>query len=401
MKCKRNSQRQRGSVLVTTLFMIVVTSILLVGVGIFVSSHHTRVQSDSSYARALDLAEAGLNYQMRKISLGTDYSNSTVNLGGGTFTAQCLVRGTNTPWTPAHGYTLEVLSTATVNGVPRAVRASLKGYPFEGRYAIYTMDSVSVWNGSSISIVGDIGSNGKYDFSGHPGVSGNVYFNGPNAGWHNNVDPGGYSVVRNGRPAEYKTVDQIALEMFPNSGPTAPGGMEYLALNNSNANAVPPIVNNSITDSVTLKGPGNYYLTNINLSGNKKITLDNSAGPINIWVGPSGGSGTCRFRGGTAAIPISSDPTKQCSIYVATQTGIDLAGNERIDALIYAYNRTPQGNAYGYVRNSGNPIVNGQILANEVDINGNITVNYIRDIVKPGGASYFGFDNSWVEVNPR
>src|SRR5207249_1647505 len=104
-----------------------------------------------------------------------------------------------------------------------------------------------------------------------------------------------------------------------------------IAGHNDNAKAVPPIVGNSITDNITLVGPGNYYVTNIDLKGGEKISLNNTAGPVNLWIGPSGGMGTCRFRGGTAAVSASTNPANACTIYVATRTGIDMAGNEDID----------------------------------------------------------------------
>ena len=71
------------------------------------------------------------------------------------------------------------------------------------------------------------------------------------------------------------------------------------------------------------------------------------------------------------------------NIYVATQSGINMAGNETVDAVVYAYNKDIAGVEYGYVQNSGNPTINGQILSNQVNINGNITVNYVQGVNKP------------------
>lgn len=395
--------RQKGVAIIGVLIFILITTILLAGVGTYAVSHQTRADVDMRYAAALDLAEAGVNFELRRISQDTALADNCPgtarNLGEGTFTVYCANRDGSTPWTPPDY--LDIISTGTIDGVSRTVRASVKGYMADGNYAIYTMEGTSFWNGSAISIVGDIGTNGYFDFSGHPGISGSVYFNGPNAGWADGDDPGGYNVIRRPGRRDYPTVAEKALEMFPNSGSTAPGGLAYLATNNDNARAIPPIVNNSITNSVTLVGPGNYYVTNINLTGNKKITFDNTLGPINLWIGPPNGTGTARFRGGTAAISATSDPSKACQIFVATQSGIDLAGNERIDATIHAYNVDGNGNAYGYVLNSGNPTIYGQIIANRADINGNLTVNYVPGTIVPQNYSYYGFDDLWVEMNGR
>jgi len=388
--------------MIHTLFFMLIISTLLIGIGSFAVSHQTRAKVDSDYAAALDLAEAGVNYEFRKITYDPAQADqspgNTYTFGGGNFRVYCVNRDGSSPWVEPNE--LYVYATGTVNGVSRTVKVSAKGYSAPGNYAIYTMESVSIWNGSSMMINGDVGSNGQFDFSGHPGISGNVYFNGPNAGWYNNNDPGGYNVVREPRPLKWETVDEIALKLYPAST-YPPGGLAYIATHNSNASAIPPIVGNSITSTTTLVGPGDYYVTYVNLRGSNKIYFNNNNGPVRLWVGPSGGTGTCQFRGGTGTISAQQDPDRTNYIYVATRSGINIAGNERLDAVIYAYNKDNEGHSFGYVVNSGNPVINGQILANEADINGNLTINYIRDFIKPTSFGYYGFDNSWVEVNGR
>src|SRR5262249_6628200 len=145
------------------------------------------------------------------------------------------------------------------------------------------------------------------------------------------------------------------------------------------------IIGNTISGnkSVTLTA-GNYYLTSVNLTGSAEIILDNRAGPINIWVGPRGGTGQCNFRGNSAAAASSSDPANECHLYCATSTGVNLAGNQTMDINIYAYDTDPTTGAdIGYVQNSGNPTINGSIMSKKVDMNGNITVNYVASGVNP------------------
>jgi len=390
--------RRRGAAIVTTLFVLLIISILLIGVGANVTSHNQRAVMDASHAAAIDVAEAGVNYEFRKISADEASADQqaapyTGSIGPGSFRVYCTSRDGGA-WTPPAD--LYVYSTGTVNGVSRTVRVAAKGYPPEGDFAIYSMNGTSVFNGSAILIDGDVGTNGYFDFNGHPGVNGDVYFCGPAAGWSGG-DPGGYVVQYTPKAVEWETVEEAALRLFP-PGTYPPGGLAYLALVNDNLKS--GIIGNRITDSVTLIGPGNYYVTEIDLTGSKKITFNNLLGPINLWVGPEGGSGTCRFRGGTAALSLDKGGAP-IHIYVATTTGIDLAGNEVLDASINAYNRRADGTEYGYMVNSGNPIINGQVISNTIDINGNITVNYKPGLNSPTSVGYYGYDNSWVEINPR
>lgn len=408
---ERRPERQRGGALVNVLFFLMVTSVLLAGVGSFAVSHQTRAQVDSDFARAMDIAEAGANYEFNKISkdettadqpgAGPSYGNS-YSFGGGTFRVYCTQTAppaAPTNWTaPANMW---VVSTGTYNNTNRTIVVSVKGYSPPGKYAIYTMESTSVWNGSAISIAGDVGTNGYFDFSGHPGISGSVYFDGPNSGWYLGNNPGGYTVTNEPKELQWPTVDDKAYALFPNAGATAPGGMAYLATHNDNAKVGLPTTNATITNSITLTGPGNYYLTDIELKGGATINFDNSLGPVNVWIGPDGSATQVMFRGGTAAVSATQDPSKQCYIYCATKGGINVAGNEELDAIIYAYNKDSLGNPYGYMLNSGNPTINGQILANKVDINGNLTVNYVPNPVKPTTAGYYGYNNSWSELNSR
>jgi len=408
-------RRQRGAVLLGVILFTAVASTLLVGAVLLARTHYARAHADADYAKALDLAEAGINYEFHKVSADPDladqYPGTTYTFGTGQFRVWCTARASDgtetTPWeAPGNLY---VYAEGIANGATRTIRVSAKGFAAKGDYAIYTMDSTSVWNGSSLDVTGDIGTNGIYRFSGTPTITGGVYFCGPDAGWFNGVSPGPYPVYRNAARTEYPTVAQKALEMFPPST-HPPGGLAYLKLNNDNATAAnPPIVGNSITDSVTIRGPANIYLENLSLAGNKKINFDNTNGPINVWIGPEGGANVARFRGGTAAISPQPeyDPLapgaidRRCTLYVATRGGIDIAGNEVMDASIYAYNRDAFNRPYGYMINSGNPIINGQILANQCDINGNITINYRKTLPGPSSIGYYGYDNSWIEIHPR
>lgn len=248
-----------------------------------------------------------------------------------------------------------------------------------------------------MSITGDVGTNATYNFNGHPGVTGGVYFNGPAARWSGgSTASNGYTVVTSSKAITWLTVDQLALNKYP-AATFAPGGLSYIATHNNNAAASPPIVGNSITASITLTA-GDYYVTNINLSGSKSITFDNRNGAINLWCGPSGGAGTFSFHGGSAIQPNITGPANACYVYVATQTGIYLNGNKELDAAIYAYNKLADGTPIGYIGNSGNPLIKGVLVGDRVELNGNVSVQVIDGLVTPGLPGYYGFDTAWVET---
>jgi len=99
-------RQHRGGILITTLVFAVVIAFLLAGVGTFIVSHLSRESTESSHAGALDLAEAGVDYELRQISVNTsnaDQYNSTTQsgvtytLGNGTYTVYCENTDGSTP----------------------------------------------------------------------------------------------------------------------------------------------------------------------------------------------------------------------------------------------------------------------------------------------------------------
>jgi len=387
---RQRTRIQRGFAIITVLVFMLVVATLLSGIGMFAASHQARAHIDGDYASSLFLAEAGANHEMHKLSINQNnpdqYPGATINLGLGSFTVWCANRDGSVPWTDRKE--LLVFSRGVVDGVTRTIKVAVKGFYAPGDYAIYGTDAVSTFTGTSPLIRGDIGTNDRLQFTGSPTVTGNIYFNGPNAGWAGSQS--GYPTYYDTKPLIWPTVSEIANEMFPS------GGLTWLQTHNDNIRAIPPILGNTINNSVILRA-GNYYLTNVNLGGSKAVVFDNTSGPVNLWIGPEGGSQVARFRGGSAAVSLSADPSKACHIYVATRGGIDLAGNETMDALVYAVNRDFSGDAYGHIENSGNPVINGQCIAEDVDLNGNITINFYTHLIRPITFGHYGYDNLWEE----
>src|ERR1041385_7488374 len=168
LKLHRNSRS--GYALVTIVIFLTILSTITAGLGFYATSHNQRATVDSKYAAALDVAEAGINYEYRKISndntTADQYPGTVVNVGGGSFKVYCTARDGTTPWSPQQY--LYVVSIGTVDGVSRTVKAEAKGFKPDGRYGIYTLNNISVWKGASAQIIGDVGTNGKYQYSADP-----------------------------------------------------------------------------------------------------------------------------------------------------------------------------------------------------------------------------------------
>src|SRR5258706_12295482 len=215
--------RRSGYALVTVLVFLTVLSTLVAGLGVYTTSHNQRATVDLAYAHALDAAEAGINAEYQKISTDSttadQYPGVTYNVANsaanGTYKVYCIGRDGSFPWTTSQY--LYVISPGNVTGVSRTVKAEGKGFPPAGHYAIYTLDSLSVWKGASALITGDVGSNGQYQYTADPTINGGVYFNGPGAGWSNG-DPGVYTVAYSPKPVVYPTVEEIANKAFPLGG---------------------------------------------------------------------------------------------------------------------------------------------------------------------------------------
>src|SRR5689334_22450818 len=64
-RCRR---ARRGSILISSVAFCVVTSMLVVGMVTMSMSFYARSKTEADYEAALALAEAGANYEFRKVS---------------------------------------------------------------------------------------------------------------------------------------------------------------------------------------------------------------------------------------------------------------------------------------------------------------------------------------------
>lgn len=415
---------QRGAAIIGVLFFILITSILLMGVGLFAVSHQTRALTDARYSAAMDVAEAGINYELRSLSSGA-FAHVTGSPGTGTFgtppwqgmfTVVCTQTDGTAITDPANPpSTILIESTGTVENVTRKVRIRAKKGDGLYDYAVYSKKN-AVINGNQ-TIVGSVGTSGTITVNGANGITDKVLgLHGPLA--YAIINPPG-SFQTEARPdITWPTVSEIAADMFPF------GGLTWLQTNNDNAlatafvnsgqlngnnyhnqNVSPAIVNSAITangsGTITLRGKAggaNYYLNKMTLNGTWLVNFDNTAGPINIWcVGKNGGSGSFTINGGNASVTMESDPSKAIRVYVSDKCYLTLNGNGVGRFGVYAINNSTTG---GNVTLNGNNEIYGSVIANTYTFNGTNSIIYTAGYFS-AGPSNWTFDGDWIELSPR
>lgn len=384
-----------------------IVSILLVGMGQLMVSDYSIVKVENDYANSLAVAEAGINYELRKITTNASIADqkktgstpgTSYTTAAGTFSVYVTQRNSDgtetTPWTT--GNNLWIYSTGGVNNLTRTVKVAATPYggSSTSNYAVFGV-ATSVINGTPTTIYGDVGTNAQFTFNGHPTVTGNVIFNGSGSGWQSPPN-GTYRVTYNANPVTWPSVETIATSVFGASG------LSYVASHNDNNLASPALsggnyvlIGNGNQTFFGKAGGANYYLTSLTCNGNSKIVFDNTNGPITLWVGPSGTSSTFVFAGGTSAIKMTSDPTKPVRIYIATSNDVQLNGNDELDAGIYNINNAKSGR----VLFNGNPNVYGMVVSNTFNFNGNPNINADGRYFSPTTAvSYYGCVQPWMEI---
>jgi Tfp pilus assembly protein PilX len=245
--------REAGGVLVTALVFAVVISLFVAGVAGISVGHLSRGSTESDYATAIQLADAGINYELRWLSLDSTnfnlahqqypksgmpgpYTGTVPNIpGGGSFTVSVMNADGSGPWAPPNE--LLIRSTGTINGISRTVEITGQRRSLFGEYAIFAIVEGKL-GGSNSYIVGNVGTNGGVWFSGGAAttnIQGELYYNGypvsnpqttpppSNSGY----EPGS-NVWWNPDPVPWPTVSEIADQLFP-------GGLEYIKANHHNS----------------------------------------------------------------------------------------------------------------------------------------------------------------------
>ncbi len=243
---------QRGFTLITALAFTLVVGTILAGIGSVAVSHLSRAHTEGTYANAVTLAEAGINYEIARISSDTadtsladqESSPRTVQVNtlpgmagvSGSFTVFVRPFGSNCngsgTWKAPNDMCVE--STGTVDGISRTVQVRGKRKSIFDEYALFAYIN-GVFSGGGASsgsteIVGNLGTNGGVTFNGTLNtdiVNGTLELNGGAA----RSSDSGTNVATNGDPVIMPDISLMAALQFPGST----SGLPWLATHNNNA----------------------------------------------------------------------------------------------------------------------------------------------------------------------
>lgn len=447
------SHHTRGSTLLQSLVFSVVSGTLLAGAGSLVVSHRIRAEAERGFARAVYVAESGLQAELASINDGPPAAGSAHQA----FLGQSLdvtqederyvvsvkdAEEVDKAWAPPNDLLVESLGVA--HGVSRMIQARVTGRSVFADYALFGIHSLA-FNGSGSGTNGDIGTNGTISASasGSSVTSGKIVFHGSNPSLN------GANVYREPDPYWWPSVETIAASQFAS-------GLSTLKQNNNNANILrfndnryldpnfelawaenagltwsdvaltnqsfsEPVTNgngrdkpknqggkrySSTTDGVFEKNvlifpPGDYYFESLEVtSGQTAILVDNRLGSVRIWVG---GTGTGHDRLQTTIIFTNNNRMDRFRLYYAKRAELRIAGNTdfpglEVPGLIYAVNQTGDAS----VDISGNSYITGSIIANTLRISGNSYVDFPAGGPAAPGDPVRRYDKIvwWREVTP-
>lgn len=409
-------RHQRGMALLLALAVTAIISALLSGLLLLSVSHLALSHTNSAYANALNLAEAGINWELWKISHdrnAADQSPVTVEYPSGSgrfFTVHVEAYPSGGTWVPPSD--LWVIGVGTVDGVSRTVRVVTRGATdFFGHYALFGMDQLDV--GGSATINGATGTNGLVDTNGNPDFNGNFWYCGPANGDDVSDNVTG-TVYHAPLPEYWPTVDDFASRRAEEKyGATPPQTIDYFKNHNDNSQIV-----NSLGEQVQIKSfaidnhtfgddgtivlpPGDYYFEKINLPSNNTLRIDSATGVVNIWLGPAGGVGKADTINGSMLF--TAQDVNRFHLYDGSKRTLKMNGTMDFYGHIFAYNGPDKsGQYYGSVEVNGTGSISGSVIGWEVSrTTGNATITFqsTGGGENPDPGDFWGLQ-SWEEVNP-
>lgn len=437
---------QRGATLITALVVVLIVSIMVGGLGMLATSHYSRARGEAEYAKALQMAEAGINHELRYISdnhlSGTPSHTSGARYAG---TVAGSV-GSFEVWTtndPDNGsawsapFNMIVHSRGTVNGITRQIQVKGTRQSVFNEFAIYGIQGVN-FNGNGSTVTGDVGTNGTMNVvkatENVPPPS-EIYLSGSGA----SINKTGSNVVLTPNPILFPTIDQIIVKdapvglgstgwawltsnsplnrnnpnmrTFKSSGAALTPGGTQLVGSPWNGTAAASLVfsnpsfnglgqNPSTGDRTMIIPPGDYYLTDISISGKRAIIIDNGGlttgtpGMVRIWMDGSNGDD---FINNTPVTFTSSNPSLFRLYYNKCAT-LRYGGGSTFYGAIYAV----RSGCTGTIDLQGGSVVHGSVIANNLIIAGGSTINFPSNgaIDHPGDFGiWYGFKDGWKEVN--
>ena len=448
-------KHQFGGVLVTALVFAMIVSLFAVAVAHIAVSHLQRNSVESDYATAIQLADAGINHELRWLSQDTStaasrahqrhpgagqvgpYTATVAGIPNGSFTVSVMNDDGTGPWAPPNG--LVIRSTGTINGVSRTVEITGEKRSVFGEYAIFAIDEATL-GGSKAYVVGNMGTNGPVKFNGGnaaANIQGELTFHGYPANGILVGDSAGPNVWWNPDPVLWPTVSEIAESMWS-------GGLNHLRTNNDNAKAktfnsndAQSLLSNAISvgigtgvlerksfnnlnasrniedrpggnryqngaeglygNKTLILPPGDYYFEGIKTSnGNgQAILVDNASGVVRIWI--NGGNAKDSLD---LPVVFTSPDKNKFRLYYNNCNELSIGGNSKFYGGIYAHKDGCQPS----FKLHGNSQIHGSVIFENIWLTGN------SDIIFPnnGGiqdsgdfALWYGFQNSWRELNPN
>jgi hypothetical protein len=310
---------EQGTALMSALAIVAMTALLMSGVCVLASTQEVRQHRDSDYALAMQLAEAGINYELNCSSNNTCSGN-----GGAADTSSApysgTVPGVSGSFTAYANSTTPTLITATGTigagpyAVSRTVQMKVSGSSiFNGAYTLFGTQSTTINNNA---LTGTIGSNASVSGSPKSGSTATVVSHCTN---------------------NYQTCDTICANTFSSGWSTLSSST---CVNNQCANVYcywsswfqinspfwcnqanyPPRINNVTTSATTFTDaqcqcypgntvilePGDYYCTSFNcqnsssccvFDNNCSCVINNNTnttpGPCRLWCGGSSGGNDC------------------------------------------------------------------------------------------------------------
>lgn len=264
-----------GGAIVTALAFTAVAAILVGGIGSYAVGNLSRANVEANYASAINVADAGLNALIKKISQDpTDTSlvhqsgnplTGTV-AGVGTYSAYVVDATSGGTWVAPND--MKIISVGTVNGVARKVTVRGSRKSIFDEYAIFADRGLTLGgagnNSGSTQIFGNVGLNNG---SGNPDARFNGSLNSGaingeltlNAGSTSNSN--GSNVVTSPDRVELPSVAEMANALFGNNG------LSYLASNNNNSRIIKLRSTNTTLSTIT-------SITGLTLD---QVTLGNGA----------------------------------------------------------------------------------------------------------------------------
>jgi hypothetical protein len=228
---------------------------------------------------------------------------------------------------------------------------------------------------------GDVGSNSSIALKGNSHIGGDAnIFSTPGetntvASGTSNVTVSG-NVNANGGATGFPSVDPSHVKQYLNNDPiklppvpSAPSGAADLGtyMNLAGNNEVQLSAKQAKLPDGTIinTSSGSYVVNSISMSGNSRVTVDPSYGPVNLYVQGAGSSSGISLTGnGVSGVVKPGD----FRIWYGGTGPTKIAGNGSLRAVIYAPNSD--------FKQTGNGVLYGAVIANSINFGGNAMFHY-------------------------